>query len=191
MGKLVDDVMFSVLGQVDEIRKKALKKAVPIVKKDMKDKVCDRAVTEYYMDYSPTKYRRTYSLFKLFKTYARQNGNTLSAWIEYDSDRLPQYTSGSPRHQTGSKWISRYNEAFDEEGDDNGIPETDWIFDNFWNGVHPRIYIDHEMSKLVGEAVVVDFSYHFRSTESRIKQYANEYENTMREIILDKMMEQL
>ena len=191
MGKLVDDIMFSVLGQVNEIRKKALKEAIPVVKKGMKDKVCDRAVMEYYMDYFPTKYKRTYSLFKLFKTYARQDGNTLSAWIEYDNDRLPQYTSNSPRHKNGSEGISRYDEAFDEEGDDNGIPEKDWIFDNFWNGVHPRFYIDREMSKLFGETVVMDGSYHFRSTESRVKQYANEYEDTMREVILNKMMEQL
>lgn len=191
MGKLVDEAMFQVLGQVDEIRKKALKEAVPIVKKDMKSKVCDRAVMEYYMDYSPTKYKRTYSLFNLFKTYARQDGKKMSAWLEYDSDRLPDYRSNSPRHKYGNTWIPRYDDNFDPEGSGNGIPDKEWIFKNFWEGIHPRYYINREMSQLFGEVIVENASYHFQSTESRLKQYASEYEETMREIILDRMMAQL
>lgn len=191
MGKLVDDVMFQVLGQVDEIRKKALKEAVPVVKKDMKSKVCDRAVMEYYMEYSPTRYHRTFSLFKLFKTYARQDGKTLSAWIEYDNNRLPQYRSNSLLHQSGNDWIPRSSNNFNSESGGNGIPDKDWIFDNFWEGIHPRYYIDRNLSVLIGEPTVVDESYQFTSTESRLKKYANSYEETMKEIILNKMMEQL
>ena len=191
MGSLADNVMLQVLGQVDEIRKKALKESVKIVKKDMKEKVSDRAVMDYYMDYTPTRYQRSYSLFNVFKSYARQDGNTLHAWIEYDSDKMGQHYSYSPRHQSGGAWISRWDENFDPEDDNNGIPESDWIFDKFWEGTHPRYYIDRELSHLLGEPIVVDNSYHFESTESRMIRYANQYEDRMEEIILERMLEQL
>lgn len=191
MGSLADNVMVQVLGQVDEIRKKALKESVKIVKKDMKEKVSDRAVMDYYMDYTPTRYQRSYSLFNVFKSYARQDGNTLHAWIEYDSDKMGQHYSYSPRHQSGGAWISRWDENFDPEDDNNGIPESDWIFDKFWEGTHPRYYIDRELSHLLGEPIVVDNSYHFESTESRMIRYANQYEDRMEEIILERMLAQL
>lgn len=191
MGSLADNVMLQVLGQVDEIRKKALKESVKIVKKDMKEKVSDRAVMDYYMDYTPTRYQRSYSLFNVFKSYARQDGNTLHAWIEYDSDKMGQHYSYSPRHQSGGAWISRWDENFDPEDDNNGIPESDWIFDKFWEGTHPRYYIDRELSHLLGEPIVVDNSYHFESTESRMIRYANQYEDRMEEIILERMLAQL
>ena len=158
MGSLADNVMLQVLGQVDEIRKKALKESVKIVKKDMKEKVSDRAVMDYYMDYTPTRYQRSYSLFNVFKSYARQDGNTLHAWIEYDSDKMGQHYSYSPRHQSGGAWISRWDENFDPEDDNNGIPESDWIFDKFWEGTHPRYYIDRELSHLLGQPIVLDNS---------------------------------
>lgn len=191
MGSLADNVMLQVLGQVDEIRKKALKESVKIVKKDMKEKVSDRAVMDYYMDYTPTRYQRSYSLFNVFKSYARQDGNTLHAWIEYDSDKMGQHYSYSPRHQSGGAWISRWDENFDPEDDNNGIPESDWIFDKFWEGTHPRYYIDRELSHLLGEPIIVDNSYHFESTESRMIRYANQYEDRMEEIILERMLAQL
>lgn len=191
MGSLADNVMLQVLGQVDEIRKKALKESVKIVKKDMKERVSDRAVMDYYMDYIPTRYKRSYSLFNVFKSYARQDGRTLHAWIEYDSDKMGQHYSNSPRHKYGDKWISRWDENFDPEGGGNGIPANDWIFDRFWEGTHPRYYIDREMSNLLGEPVVVDYSYHFESTESRMIRYASEYEDRMEEIILERMLAQL
>ena len=191
MGSLADNVMLQVLGQVDEIRKKALKESVKIVKKDMKEKVSDRAVMDYYMDYTPTRYQRSYSLFNVFKSYARQDGNTLHAWIEYDSDKMGQHYSYSPRHQSAGAWISRWDENFDPEDDNNGIPESDWIFDKFWEGTHPRYYIDRELSHLLGEPIVVDNSYHFESTESRMIRYANQYEDRMEEIILERMLAQL
>ena len=191
MGNFADNVMFQVLGQVEEIRKKALKESVKIVKKDIKEKVSDRAVMDYYMDYTPTRYNRSYSLFNIFTSYARQDGRTLHAWIEFDSDKMGQHYSNSPRHKSGGTWISRWSDNFDPEGSNNGRPESDWIFDRFWEGTHPRYYIDRELSKLVGEAVVVDNSYHFESTESRLLRYASQYEDRMREIILERMLAQL
>lgn len=191
MSSLVNDVMLEVLGQVEDVRKKALKESVRIVKKDMKERVCDRAVLDYYADYQPTHYKRTYSLFKLFTTYARQDGNTLDAWIEYDSDRLPQYYSNSPRHKSGNTWISRNDDNFDPIGSDNGVPDKEWVFKNFWEGIHPRYYIDSKLSQLVGEIVVYDDSYRFTSTRDRILKYASEYEDRMKEIIVDRMKAQL
>lgn len=191
MGSFADDIMFQVLGEVDDIRKKALKESVKIVKKDMKEKVSDRAVMEYYMDYTPTIYKRSYGFFDIFKSYARQNGNTLYAWIEYDSDKMKKHKSNSPRHTSGGKWIPRWSDDFDSEGGGNGIPDNDWIFDRFWEGTHPRYYIDREISNLLGEPTVVDDSYHFESTEVRMVRYADQYEDRMKEIILERMLAQL
>ncbi len=191
MGSFADNIMFQILGEVDDIRKKALKESVKIVKKDMKEKVSDRAVMEYYMDYTPTIYKRSYGFFDIFKSYARQNGNTLYAWIEYDSDKMKKHKSNSPRHKSGEKWIPRWNDDFDSEGGGNGVPDNDWIFDRFWEGTHPRYYIDREISNLLGEPTVVDDSYHFESTEARMVRYADQYEDRMKEIILERMLAQL
>lgn len=191
MGNFADKIMSQLLGQVDDARKKALKEAVKIVKKDIKEKVSDRAVMDYYMDYTPTIYKRSYSLFNVFKSYARQDGRTIHAWIEYDSDRMGQHYSNSPRHKSGGTWISRWYENFDPEGDGNGIPDSGWIFDRFWEGTHPRYYIDWEISKLVGEPTVVDNSYHFESTEFRMLRYAEQYQDRLEEIIEERMLAQL
>lgn len=191
MGSFADNIMFQILGEVDDIRKKALKESVKIVKKDMKEKVSDRAVMEYYMDYTPTIYKRSYGFFDIFKSYARQNGNTLYAWIEYDSDKMKKHKSNSPRHKSGEKWIPRWSDDFDSEGGGNGTPDNDWIFDRFWEGTHPRYYIDSEISNLLGESTVVDNSYHFESTETRMVRYAGQYEDRMKEIILERMLAQL
>lgn len=194
MGSFANKMMSEFIGRVDEvIRKKALKEAVEIVKKDMKEKVIDRAVMDYYMDYIPTRYKRSYSLFNAFQMHARQNGRTIHAWIEYDSDKIGEHYSHSPRHryENPKGWVSRYDEKFDPDGENNGVPQNEWIFDQFWAGIHPIWYIDREMSREVGEPALVDYSRHFESTESRMLRYASEYQERMDEIISERILAHL
>ena len=109
-------------------------------------------VEEYYADYSPKRYKRTYSLKRSIKPYTKTISSgeflELEVGIEYDPSRLEGvYESNSYYHQDGDSWISRYNDNFDNSGISNGIPESDWILNNFLEGLHPITTVNKTTSK--------------------------------------------
>lgn len=58
----------------------------------------------------------------------------------YDSTKLKGvYKSNSWWHQSGDKWVSRYDnpDKFDFNSQSNGVPEPGWILDNYLKGIHP------------------------------------------------------
>lgn len=60
--------------------------------------------------------------------------------LRYDSARIKgAYKSNSWYHQSGGKWISRFDdpESFNFDGRDNGIPDSGWILSNYLQGKHP------------------------------------------------------
>lgn len=60
--------------------------------------------------------------------------------VRYDSSKIKgMYKSNSWYHQGGDKWISRYDEPgrFDFDSQNNGIPESGWILNNYLQGIHP------------------------------------------------------
>lgn len=55
--------------------------------------IIDRFVKEYYVEYSPEEYVRTYQFYKsLVKTEVIRNGNSCSFEIYFDEDKLDYYT---------------------------------------------------------------------------------------------------
>lgn len=121
------------------------------VQTDMYNKA-NKTLEEYYADYSPKRYKRTYSLKRSIKPYTKTISSgeflELEVGIEYDPSRLEGvYESNSYYHQDGDSWISRYNDNFDNSGISNGIPESDWILNNFLEGLHPITTVNKTTSK--------------------------------------------
>lgn len=110
----------------------------------------DKAKTclETYYKKKPKIYKRTKQLKSAIKTgkpKLKEVGDKcrISFSILYDASYLVgKYKSKSDFHQSGDKWISRFDEPkkFNFNGDNNGIPDANWILDNYLKGIHPGWY---------------------------------------------------
>lgn len=72
----------------------------------------------------------------------KNNSNTyrIMFGITYDSGKFKgEYESNSWYHQSGSTWVSWFNQnsSFNNDGQDNGIPDSGWILNNYLSGIHP------------------------------------------------------
>lgn len=183
MGRILEDAEIKILRKCAEARRAAVKDSAKEIKKDFKKKVFDQAVSDYYEDYTPTRYKRTESLYKVFKTYAKTDGESINITAKWNFNWLPQYKSKSQYHQSGSEWKDFYDRSDDE---DNGIPEKGWIFQNFMEGIHPRFYYDKKLD------ILVDDSVQETPTYIRIKKYISDYSKSgdAKEILLKKLKKQ-
>lgn len=103
-----------------------------------------------YLKKTPKRYKRmTPSPLKSAtlwqKPTLKTKGNVCSIVIalRYDSSRIKGvYKSNSWWHQSGDTWISRFDEPerFRFDRQDNGIPDSGWILNNYLEGVHPGWY---------------------------------------------------
>ena len=65
---------------------------------------------------------------------------TIMFAIKYNSNKIKGvYKSNSWYHQSGDTWVSWFNQngSFNNDGQDNGIPDAGWILNNYLEGVHP------------------------------------------------------
>ena len=185
MGGVLSAANAKMLSEHEELIAAAIKAAEMDIIKGLQKKVIDQAVNKYYSDYQPSIYKRSESLGNVFKmTHSLVNGN-LSVNINANSDRLPQYKSGSPRHQSGGEWISRFDSRFDPYGDDNGIPDKEWIFENFMNGIHPRYFFSKDFG-------LVNDSAYFTPTHVRVSQNLDYfYKHDLKAILTKHLKQQL
>lgn len=184
MGRILADAEIEILKKCKEAREAAVKQAAAEIKNDAQKNIFDQAVSDYYDDYSPTRYRRTESLYNAFQMHATTDGKRINVSGDWDFNRLPQYQSRSKYHQSGSEWVDFFNRSDD---DDNGIPEKGWIFSNFMEGIHPRFYFDKHLG------VVIDDSMQCQPSYIRIRDYKNAYfqSDAMRNILLKNLKQQL
>lgn len=184
MSRILEDAEIAFLKKCATAREAAVRQAAKEIKKDFKKKVFDQAVTDYYDDYKPTKYRRKNKpdgLYKAFQVNESNDGKRIEIDYDWDFNRLPQYKSKSKYHKSkspkyGDEWISRYDPRFNWDEDDegnpignNGIPEKGWIFQNFMEGIHPKFYLDRSID------VVINESEEFEPSYMRIRDYKNDY----------------
>lgn len=100
-----------------------------------------------YLQKKPKIYKRmTPSPLKAATTWAgpkiNNKGNMciISFALRYDSSRIKGvYKSNSWWHQSGDTWVSRFDESkkFRFDSQDNGIPDSGWILNNYLEGIHP------------------------------------------------------
>lgn len=179
MGRILEDAEIAFLKSCAEAREKAVRAAAKEIQTDFKAKVFDQAVSDYYEDYKPKRYKRKEKLYKAFKVSTNTDGVSIAISYDWDFNRLPQYKSNSKYHKKQSKygeWISRDDSRFNwEENDEgepignNGIPEKGWIFENFMEGIHPKFYFDPNLD------IVLNKSEEFEPSYLRIKQYKDNY----------------
>lgn len=128
---------------------------------------------QYYKNYKPKRYQRSNNLVKAIKTYApkestRGTSHNISFSVTYNSKYLKGlYHSNSWYHQSGDKWkpvmltwapdhlIKQYahddwyKNLKNDYGQNNGVPETGWILNNYLQGVHPWAKTDKESTHTV------------------------------------------
>ena len=111
-------------------------------------KEADNYLQKYYRNYTPKRYKRTGQLKNaikpVFEDRSGPKGISIEVGVEYNSGALKGYYSNSWYHKTGTHWISRDSGDFDFDSQNNGIPEPEWIMNNFLEGVHPWAQEDEE-----------------------------------------------
>lgn len=139
--KDINAIFEDIINNAQSVAVAAIKNASKQVQKD----VCEQAeknLKTYYQSYSPTMYRRTNTLRRAILPYYADRSNSKNICIEvgvqYKSGALVgAYKSNSWYHKSGGNWIGRDSGNFNFNSQSNGIPQPDWILNNFLEGVHP------------------------------------------------------
>ena len=124
-----------------EIYKEAGKSAARKAQKDIRARA-DRFIDEYY-EYPAKVYKkqRKHSLYKSVQDYYQESesdgGVTIEFGVKYYPSKIGDHYSNSWYRQSGTRWIPRNDGDFDFDSQNNGTPSATWIFDKFWEGVHP------------------------------------------------------
>lgn len=137
-GKSIDAVFDEILKDCQAVATEAVKNAAKKVQDDV-IKEAESYLQEYYRNYSPQQYTRTYRLKRAILPYwadrSSTKGISIEVGVQYKSSALKgAYHSNSRWHQSGSVW--RPVADYSKFSPDNGIPEPDWILENFLKGEH-------------------------------------------------------
>lgn len=134
----------------------------------------------YYKNYDPDVYIRTYNLKNAIRPHYEDTSSEKKISVEigivYDAAYLEAYRSNSWRHQSGNGWVSRDDDNFDWDSGNNGIPDPEWILDNFLRGIHPRTTVGYE----------------YAPVQDSINQISimNDFINNKVQVLMDKYMSQ-
>lgn len=136
----IDEVFNKIETDFVKLSKNAAKSAANKAQKDIREKA-DEFITEYYK-YKPTMYKnRKKALYKLVQDYYRETetakGISIEFGVTYDPSKLGPHESNSWYHRSGTHWIPRDSGDFDFDSQNNGIPDSQWIVNKFWEGIHP------------------------------------------------------
>ena len=156
MAKDINAIFEDIINNAASVAVAAVKNASNQVQKD----VCEQAeknLKKYYSSYpNPVMYKRTNRLRRaILPYYADRSSSThirIEVGVQYNSGALAgAYKSNSWYHRSGSSWVSRKNGSFNFNSSSNGIPQPDWILNNFLEGIHPRTkyigWIDEDLGR--------------------------------------------
>lgn len=137
--KSIEDAIYNVTKHLDSIVKQTAKDTARKLKEDMK-KQAKIAVKHYYDSYIPDLYIRTHALYHSYKIKNETKDNKVSVYIEFDPLLIQgEHQSHSQYHQSGDVWQSIKWPKEVPTGNNYGVPEADWILNNFWEGIHPIV----------------------------------------------------
>lgn len=121
--KGLDEAVDELFKDYKRAAKKAAKEATEKTKNDLHVHSLS-CLLDYYDEYTPTSYNRSYNLWQCFVPYSEvtEGKDTFEckAGIEYDATRLYDVYDGSNKY-----------DAMDES-------RAQWIIDNYLAGIHPR-----------------------------------------------------
>ncbi len=153
-GKSIDDAFAAIIKDCQTVAVEAVKHAAKKTQNDIL-KEANNYLQRYYDNYQPKHYKRTYQLQKaitpVFEDRSTGKGVSIEVGVEYNSGMLKGYYSNSWYHQGGTHWIARNDGDFDFDSQNNGIPEPEWIMNNFLEGVHPWAKNDAESTNSLME----------------------------------------
>lgn len=138
-GQDISGILNDILQDSQKIAIQAVKDAAHKAQDDVINEA-KNYLQEYYGNYTPKRYKRTYKLKRAIMPYwadkSTSNHLSIEVGVQYKASALKgAYHSNSRWHQSGGKWnpVTDYSNFTS----DNGIPEPEWILDNFLYGVHP------------------------------------------------------
>lgn len=145
-GKSIDDAFAAIIKDCQAVAVEAVKNAAKKAQKDIL-KEADSYLQKYYSNYNPETYKRTYRLKRAILPYwadkTGKNGISIEVGVQYKSSALKgAYRSNSAWHQSGDVWKPVIQPM--DFSSDNGIPEPEWILDNFLKGEHGGAQQDSE-----------------------------------------------
>lgn len=142
-----DAVFAAIISDCQAVAAEAVKNAAKKTQADI-IKEADDYLQRYYRNYTPKRYKRTNQLKNAIKPIIEDHSTgakiSIEVGVEYNSGALKGYYSNSWYHQTGTHWIGRDSGDFDFDSQNNGIPEPEWIMNNFLEGIHPWAQEDRE-----------------------------------------------
>lgn len=150
---------------VEAVKSAAKKAQADIVKE------AESYLQKYYTNYTPKRYKRTHRLKRAILPYwadkTGKNGISIEVGVQYKSSALKgAYRSNSSWHQSGDTWRSVTDRS--KFSADNGIPEPEWIMNNFLEGVHPWAQDDAESTNSLME------KFFDNELPNRINQYVQD-----------------
>ena len=154
----IDEAADEILRDYKKTFKRAAEEATEQAKKDLRANAVS-CLVQYYEDYDPTSYNRTYSLMDSFVPYSnpvRENGDALicSAGVEFDPSRIENTYYGSQIYSP---------------------TDAEWVIDNFLAGIHPRT----DGSSIVGGGNYEEEKYRGSFVPSEeMKKYVDKYDDT-------------
>lgn len=145
-GQSIDAAFAAIIEDCQAIAVEAVKNAAKKTQEKIIE-VADSYLVRYYSNYKPKKYKRTYSLKQaitpVFEDKSSGDKICFEVGVKYDSSPLiGLYKSNSWYHQSGTNWIPRASGNFDFDSRNNGIPQPDWILDNYLRGEHGGYHLD-------------------------------------------------
>jgi hypothetical protein len=145
-GKSIDNAFAAIIKDCQTIAVEAVKDAAKKTQNDV-IKEANSCLQKYYSNYTPEMYKRTYRLKRAIIPYwadkTNKNGVSIEVGVQYKSSALKgAYRSNSAWHQSGNTWKSVIKPV--DFSSNNGIPEPDWILENFLDGEHGGAQQDSE-----------------------------------------------
>lgn len=144
-GQDISGMFDGFINNSQEIITKAIKSAASKAQNDVIQEA-QSCLQKYYSNYSPRIYRRTYRLKRVIFPYWADRGGkgsvSVEVGVQYKASGLKgAYRSNSRYHQSGGSWIDAMHR---DDSPNNGLPQPDWILDNYIHGIHPWAQTDGE-----------------------------------------------
>ena len=140
MAKTLDEAFDEIFADVQKITTKAVSNAAKKAQNDIMIEA-DTYLRDYYRNYTPKRYKRTYQLedtiSPIFKDSSSGGNSSITIGVRYTPSG--EYSSNSYYHQFGDGWKD-ITERDDTQN--NGIPQPEWILNNFLQGEHGGYHKD-------------------------------------------------
>ena len=172
----LDEALNELFANYEQSLTEALTYAAEQAKKDIQvaEESC---ITDYYSNYDPTGYNRTFSLFDAF---------TLGMFYPYM--RVDKTTGGGVRADVGvGMWPIMFDGLYTDGSNQWRPVEGWWILDNYLRGIHPAT----DGSSEIGAPYTPHYDGKGQSAHEKMGKYLEEYGKTFNNNLLESFAKQI